>query len=49
MPVTEEDGPFIKIINVGEKMVINAIEGECTGRILWETQRVIEHGSDLKS
>jgi hypothetical protein len=27
--VTPDEGPFIKIMNVGEKIVVNRIEGEC--------------------
>lgn len=36
--VTDEDGPFIKIMNVGEKIVVNRIEGSCVSSehaVLW--------------
>ena len=29
--VTPDEGPFIKIMNVGEKIVVNRIEGEFEG------------------
>jgi 6-phosphofructo-2-kinase/fructose-2,6-biphosphatase 4 len=34
--VSPDEGPFIKIMNVGEKIVVNRIEGESMGRGLGE-------------
>jgi 6-phosphofructo-2-kinase/fructose-2,6-biphosphatase 4 len=33
--VTAEEGPFIKVMNVGERIEVNRIEGELAGLSRW--------------